>query len=384
VLSKYRLGAVLGRGQFGVVRGAEVLATGVDVAVKIIAKDKMDPERLEQEITCHSLSEHRNVLKLIEAIELDDCHAIVLEFAGGGDLFDHIVRHTRFREGEARSLFRQILEGVAHCHSVGVVHRDLKPENILLSEDGTIKLADFGLAAQFREGQPLTDSVGSPNYAAPELLVKNCSYDGRKSDLWACGVILYTLLAGRLPFDVESYPDLFRLIRKGQYKIPGHFSTEAADLIHGMLRVDPEQRLTVEQVLRHAWTLGLPTASVAEAIPSERLPLLVGPVDTASLPLPELAVAEGLTPAAVAGAKEVARPAAAMPQPGVRLSATCSALLLSRESKRPCRNRVRGVPRRRILSALPLRPSPLHLALRGGAPSHQAVVAVGEAAADGS
>lgn len=331
-IPNYRLGAVLGRGQFGTVRLAEDTRSGQWVAVKLIPKGVMEAGRLEQEIGNHVRLNHTNILEVIELTETSDFDVLVLEHAEGGDLFDYIVRRVRVPEDEARAIFMQLLDAVAYCHQHGVAHRDLKPENILFGRDSHVKLADFGLSAQMADGVPLTESVGSPNYAAPELLTRGCAYDGRKVDVWSCGVILYVLLAGCLPFDADEIPDLFKLIRRGQYAIPGYFSREAADLVGRMLSVDPSQRISVAEIHQHPWLSHGSLAEHAEAATQvgplrsqgdEAATLLNGPIGDLSAKL--------LTPAMKVHA------------------ATCSARLL--ESGRRVRCGLRQPEKQRVLSA---------------------------------
>jgi len=176
-----------------------------------------------------------------------------MECVTGGDLFDYLVKHVRLDESEALRLFRQLIDGVDHCHTSGVVHRDLKAENILLDGNNNIKIADFGFAAELIPGELLTKSCGSPNYAAPELLYKGCQYRGPEIDVWSCGVILFALLTITLPFDADSIPALFRLIKRGRYNLPGYVSDDAKDLIQRMLTVDAEKRISISEIRQHSW-----------------------------------------------------------------------------------------------------------------------------------
>jgi len=268
-IGAYTCEVKLGSGAFGTVVAAKHCVTGTKAAIKIIPKEKVDPETVRREINNHQCLEHPYVAKFYEAIETEHDTCLVMELVSGGDLFDYIVEHVRLEEPEAQQIFKQIIAGVAHCHDHNVVHRDLKPENILLDEDMNVRIIDFGLSAKICADSLLTESCGSLNYAAPELLYKNCSYKGPEVDMWSCGVILYTLLCGCLPFDDDCAPRLCKKIKLGRYRIPGHVSSEAKDLIEQMLCVVPQKRITLAQILNHSW-LNVANASAAPSkIPSE-------------------------------------------------------------------------------------------------------------------
>lgn len=176
---------------------------------------------------------------------------MVLEYAGG-ELFDYIVQHGRMKEPEARRFFQQMLCAVEYCHRHKIVHRDLKPENLLLDDSLNVKIADFGLSNIMTDGNFLKTSCGSPNYAAPEVIGGKL-YAGPEVDVWSCGVILYVLLVGRLPFDDEHIPSLFAKIAKGTYSIPQWMPQGAATLIKKMLVVNPVQRATIEDIRADPW-----------------------------------------------------------------------------------------------------------------------------------
>jgi len=176
---------------------------------------------------------------------------MVLEYAGG-ELFDYIVNHGKMREAEARRFFQQIICAVEYCHRHKIVHRDLKPENLLLDEGLNVKIADFGLSNIMTDGNFLKTSCGSPNYAAPEV-INGKLYAGPEVDVWSCGVILYVLLVGRLPFDDEHIPSLFAKIAKGQYVVPNYMGSGVAQLIKKMLAVNPVHRATIEQIREDNW-----------------------------------------------------------------------------------------------------------------------------------
>ncbi|PAV64949.1 hypothetical protein WR25_10562 isoform D [Diploscapter pachys] len=177
---------------------------------------------------------------------------MIMEYVSGGELFDYIVKHGRLKTPEARRFFQQIISGVDYCHRHMVVHRDLKPENLLLDEKNNVKIADFGLSNIMTDGDFLRTSCGSPNYAAPEV-ISGKLYAGPEVDVWSCGVILYALLCGTLPFDDEHVPSLFRKIKSGVFPIPDYLEASLVSLLTQMLQVDPMKRATIKDVINHEW-----------------------------------------------------------------------------------------------------------------------------------
>lgn len=176
---------------------------------------------------------------------------MVLEYAGS-ELFNYIVDHGKMAEDKARKFFQQIVCAVEYCHRHKIVHRDLKPENLLLDENLHVKIADFGLSNIMTDGNFLKTSCGSPNYAAPEV-ISGKLYAGPEVDVWSCGVILYVLLVGRLPFDDEYIPALFKKIAQGNYHVPHYLSQGAVRLIKKMLQVSPVHRITVQEIRQDPW-----------------------------------------------------------------------------------------------------------------------------------
>ncbi len=176
---------------------------------------------------------------------------MVLEYAGG-ELFDYLVKHGKMPDAKARRFFQQIVCAVEYCHRHKIVHRDLKPENLLLDADLNVKIADFGLSNIMTDGNFLKTSCGSPNYAAPEV-ISGKLYAGPEVDVWSCGVILYVLLVGRLPFDDEFIPTLFKKIASGNYNTPPYLSAGAKHIIHKMLKVNPVQRITIQEIRQDPW-----------------------------------------------------------------------------------------------------------------------------------
>ena len=176
---------------------------------------------------------------------------MVLEYAEK-ELFDYLVKHGKLSEKKARKFFQQIVCAVEYCHRHKIVHRDLKPENLLLDHELNVKIADFGLSNIMTDGNFLKTSCGSPNYAAPEV-ISGKLYAGPEVDVWSCGVILYVLLVGRLPFDDEYIPSLFKKISSGKFATPPWVSQGARDIIHKMLKVNPVQRITIQDIRQDPW-----------------------------------------------------------------------------------------------------------------------------------
>ncbi|RLN37116.1 hypothetical protein BBJ28_00012275 [Nothophytophthora sp. Chile5] len=271
-LGHYRLGKTLGIGSFGKVKPrpshrfampgvcleavAEHEITGHKVAIKILNRNKIRSldmsEKVRREITLLRKMRHPHIIRLYEVIDTPTDIFMVLEYVAGGELFDYIVSKGRLAPEEARHFFHQIISGVEYCHFHRIVHRDLKPENLLLDADNNVKIADFGLSNSMEDGDFLRTSCGSPNYAAPEV-ISGSLYAGPEVDVWSCGVILYALLCGSLPFDDESIPNLFKKIRGGMYSLPSHLSEMARDLIPRMLVVDPMKRITIPEIRQHPW-----------------------------------------------------------------------------------------------------------------------------------
>lgn len=257
-IGNYRLGKTLGVGSFSKVKLAEHEPTGKKVAVKILNRHKIRAqqmeEKLKREIKILKMCMHPHIIRLYEVIETSTDVYVVTEYSPGGELFDYIVERGRLTEAEARRFFQQIISGVEYCHKHMIAHRDLKPENLLLDEHSNVKIADFGLSNCMRDGCFLKTSCGSPNYAAPEV-ISGKLYAGPEVDIWSCGVIVYALLCGTLPFDDESIPYLFRKIKGGIYILPSYLSDTSKDIISKMLVTDPLKRINIDEIRRHPWFL---------------------------------------------------------------------------------------------------------------------------------
>jgi serine/threonine protein kinase len=178
-----------------------------------------------------------------------------MEFCPNGELFHYIVTRTRLPEPDAKILLWQLLTGLAYLHANDIVHRDLKPENLLLDSLGKLKISDFGLSHVCPPGTLLQTPCGSPCYASPELLAGQ-GYDGRSNDLWSCGVVLYTMVSGQLPWNERNQTRLFTQIQKGDYKVPEFISPECTDLIRKLMVVNWRERITIGEALQHPFLTG--------------------------------------------------------------------------------------------------------------------------------
>ena len=254
-IGRYQTIKTLGEGSFGKVKLAQNIVTGQKVALKIInrktlAKSDMQG-RVEREISYLKLLRHPHIIKLYDVIKSREEIIMVIEYAEK-ELFDYIVQRGKMPEEEARRFFQQIVAAVEYCHRHKIVHRDLKPENLLLDDHLNVKIADFGLSNIMTDGNFLKTSCGSPNYAAPEV-ISGKLYAGPEVDVWSSGVILYVMLCGRLPFDDEFIPALFKKIGNGVYTLPSYLSQGARYLLTRMLVVNPLNRITIREILEDDW-----------------------------------------------------------------------------------------------------------------------------------
>ncbi|CAJ2500470.1 Uu.00g033230.m01.CDS01 [Anthostomella pinea] len=294
----YYLGNTIGEGEFGKVKLGWKQDGGVQVAIKLIRRDSVgsNPSRLQKiyrEVNILRGISHPNIVRLHEMSETDRHIGIVLEYASGGELFDYILNHRYLKDNAARRLFAQLISGVGYLHKRGIVHRDLKLENLLLDRNRNIIITDFGFANTFdpndelteeeelhlpdrefvkrsgldktkpngtRRGDLMQTSCGSPCYAAPELVVSDSLYTGRKVDVWSVGVILYAMLAGYLPFDDDpANPEgdninlLYKYIVNTPLTFPEYVTPHARDLLRRILVPSPRKRADLFEVARHSW-----------------------------------------------------------------------------------------------------------------------------------
>ncbi|MEQ2242832.1 Serine/threonine-protein kinase brsk2 [Ilyodon furcidens] len=269
----YRLEKTLGKGQTGLVKLGIHCITGQKVAIKIVNREKLSESvlmKVEREIAILKLIEHPHVLKLHDVYENNKYLYLVLEHVSGGELFDYLVKKGRLTPKEARKFFRQIISALDFCHSHSICHRDLKPENLLLDEKNNIRIADFGMASLQVGDSLLETSCGSPHYACPEV-IRGEKYDGRRADVWSCGVILFALLVGALPFDHDNLRQLLEKVKSGVFHMPHFIPPDCQSLLKGMIEVNPEKRLTLEAIQKHSWYQGGRNEPCPEQPPPRRV-----------------------------------------------------------------------------------------------------------------
>ncbi|KAK4793696.1 hypothetical protein SAY86_024131 [Trapa natans] len=198
------------------------------------------------------LLHHPNIIRIHEVIGTKTKIYIVMEYVAGGQLTDKLSYGSKLSESEARKLFQQLIDAVDYCHNRGIYHRDLKPENLLLDTKGNLKISDFGLSALRKGGEMLTTACGSPCYVAPELLT-NRGYDGAAADIWSCGVILFEMLSGSLPFDDRSLINLYKKIYRADYTFPAWFTEGQRKIISRILDPNPRTRIAAPEIIEDAW-----------------------------------------------------------------------------------------------------------------------------------
>ncbi|XP_066144224.1 phosphorylase b kinase gamma catalytic chain, skeletal muscle/heart isoform isoform X2 [Euwallacea fornicatus] len=260
--AKYEPKEILGRGISSTVRRCIEKETGKEYAAKIIdlSNDDSSVEATRQEISILRLvAGHPYIIELQDVFESTTFIFLVFELCKHGELFDYLTSVVTLSEKKTRYIMRQVFEGVQHIHSRGVVHRDLKPENILLDDNLNVKITDFGFARVIQKGEMLHDLCGTPGYLAPETLKTNMFDDAPgysfEVDVWACGVIMYTLLVGCPPFWHRKQMVMLRNIMEGKYSFSSPEWTDISEdpkaLIRKLLVTEPKQRISINQALKH-------------------------------------------------------------------------------------------------------------------------------------
>lgn len=221
------------------------------VPIKMIEKRKLY-KRFELEIRISQNMRHPGVAAITDVLKDENNFYVFMEYYPNGNLLDYIIKKTRLSDDEAKAIIYQIFDALIYINKQGVAHRDIKPENIIFDNNGHIRISDFGLSQYVGEDNLVKTHCGSPCYVSPEI-ISGSIYDGFISDVWSCGVTLYAMVTGLLPWTKKETKDIFLQIRIGDYKIPPYVSEQCANLIYMLLRVDPKKRITLEEAMKHTW-----------------------------------------------------------------------------------------------------------------------------------
>lgn len=274
----YMVLRTLGKGSFAEVKLACHLHTGVWVAVKVLERGEKNDSVIMTEIDIIKSLDHPNIIKLFHIIETREHTYMVMEHAAGGDLVSHIEKVGCLQEEETHRIFTQMVCAVNYCHENSIAHRDIKPDNILLDSKGSVKLCDFGLAIKVTSGQRFKGFCGTLEYCAPEIFA-DVEYDAQANDIWSMGVVLYTMVTGRFPFEAKTYSQMKEKMLNPKYSIPPMLSPTIANLITQLLTVDPDQRPKTCDIMQHQWLRGSEDlsklASSLEACSSNPAPSIV-------------------------------------------------------------------------------------------------------------
>lgn len=254
---KYEMLKRLGNGAFSEVYLTKEKETGELFASKMINREQIaSPKHLWNEIHILNSLDHPSIIKLKDAYANKKYVTMVLEYASGGELLEHMYSMEDYDESEALRIIHDLLDALNYLHNKRVVHRDIKPENILFTNDilKKLKLSDFGLSGIMKENNLLSTCAGTPGFMAPEVIKSN-GY-GVECDMWSVGVLAYFLLSGVLPFNSNVPFKLYQSILNAEYEFGPEFediSEEAKDFITKCIKVKPKERLTAKQALKHPW-----------------------------------------------------------------------------------------------------------------------------------
>ncbi|KAJ5077451.1 protein kinase [Anaeramoeba ignava] len=257
-LKNYFVCETIGEGAFAKVKIARHILSNTKVAVKIIdkkayAQNSDSLNRLQIELNALKLIDHPNIVKLYETVNTKKYFYIVTEYVANGELLTYINENGKMSERKARGFFKQIVDAIEHCHQLGVAHRDIKLENLLLDANNNIKIIDFGLAGEMKTDNWLCKTAcGSPSYSAPEV-IQGKRYQGKKSDVWSMGVVLYAMVCAALPFNGKNVREICENIVIGEFSIPDDISQSCKHLIRHMIEKDTRKRYTVSQIKLHPW-----------------------------------------------------------------------------------------------------------------------------------
>ena len=253
---QYVFSDILGSGSFSTVCKVLNIKNQITYACKVFPRSNLtdpgDLNRFQREINAMAFIRHENIIALHDFFWDENNFYLIMDMCSGGELYDYMCKNGKFDEPTAALIFRQFASAVAYCHSFGVCHRDLKPENILFDVFPRVKVSDFGLCGYLSNEIMMQTFCGSPCYCSPECLCR-VKYDGRLADVWSLGVILFSMVTGENPWNINNTSIMVHQILKGAYKIPPGCSPAFENLIQNMLKVNPRERYNMDQVLKHPW-----------------------------------------------------------------------------------------------------------------------------------
>lgn len=265
MVHQYILGEILGEGSYAKVREAVDSITSRRVAIKILKKRHLKKipggeNSVKKEINVLKKLHHQHIVELLEFFTIDEKEKmyIVLEYVGGGTLQGLVERAPdgKLPLRQAQAIFRQLLDGLEFIHNNMVIHGDIKPDNLMFTEDGVLKMSDFGVAEELTDEvdpELLSKSAGSPAFQPPEVASGSDLFSPFKVDVWAAGIVLYIMVIGKYPFSGSNVYTLFESISKAEYAIPDTLDPILVDLLHGILHADPRHRLTIQEIIDHEW-----------------------------------------------------------------------------------------------------------------------------------
>eukprot|EP00826_Nyctotherus_ovalis_P011403 TRINITY_DN12971_c0_g6_i3.p1 TRINITY_DN12971_c0_g6~~TRINITY_DN12971_c0_g6_i3.p1 ORF type:complete len:678 (+),score=133.18 TRINITY_DN12971_c0_g6_i3:175-2208(+) len=254
------IGKQIGQGAYASVSVAFDRHLGHRVALKIYNKAKLKEtqrmKNIQSEIKIMQRLKHPNVVKFYSAFDTRNHTIIEMENVKGPSLHGLLKSKEgqKLSESEARRVLRQVVDGIAYCHGRGIAHRDVKLENVLLDEKWNVRIIDFGFSTCMPRDKKLRVFCGTPSYMAPEIVLRK-EHAGPPADMWAIGVLAYILLCGRFPFTGSTDKELYNNIAHGRLHLPHHLSPASKSLIARMLAVEPERRVTAEEVGIDEWLL---------------------------------------------------------------------------------------------------------------------------------
>ena len=256
-IGNYTLSSELGSGAFGKVVLGKHTITGEKVAIKILDKEILkktpeDYELVKKEMSILKLVKHKYIIQLYEIFQTSKYIFIIMEYCEGKDFMDYILSKNYLPESEALKYFQQLINALFYLHSQNIAHRDIKIDNILLDHNKNLKLIDFGLSTKYQDNKLLDQPCGTIVYSAPEVL-EGKLYHGMLADIWSCGIVLYGMLCGYLPFSEDDDSVNKKNIIEGNYEIPDNISIPAKNLLKHMLDINPMTRYTLQEIKDHPW-----------------------------------------------------------------------------------------------------------------------------------